>query len=103
MAKADVSMFEQIKAELDPAFSYMVFEKTTEAREQSAFREVFAVLERMGHGVLEYKLHSDDARGRLLLVVKFGPGRTDSIMQEFLNEGLPKDITFYAYGSHGAG
>jgi hypothetical protein len=95
--------FEKIKQGLDPAHSYMIFEKVIEDAAESAFKEVFQALSRMDFGFYERQVLRDEARGRLLLIVKFGPGRIDSIMQEFLNIGLPEDITFYAYGSHSTG
>ncbi len=102
-AKPNSLTFEKIKRGLDPAYSYMVFERLTEASAESAFQEVFKALSRMDFGFYERQVLRDEARGRLLLVVKFGPGRIDNIMQEFLNIGLPEDITFYAYGSHSTG
>jgi hypothetical protein len=101
--KLDSFTFEKIRQGLDPAHSYMVFEKATEDIAESAFKEVFQALSRMDFGFYERQVLRDETRGRLLLIVKFGPGRIDSIMQEFLNIGLPEDITFYAYGSHSAG
>lgn len=94
------SSFEKIKQELDPAFSYMIFEKIAGSSEETEFRAVFSALHSLNLGSHEYKVFRDEARGRLLLVVRFKPGRTDKIMQEFLNIGLPEDITFYAYGSY---
>ena len=95
--------FEKIKQGLDPAHSYMIFEKVTGDAAESAFNAVFQALSRMDFGFYERQVLRDEARGRLLLIVKFGPGRIDNIMQEFLNIGLPEDITFYAYGSHSTG
>lgn len=92
--------FEKIKRGLDPAHSYMVFERRTEANAESAFQEVFEALTNMDFGFYERQVLRDKARGRLLLIIKFAPGRTDRIMQAFLDVGLPEDITFYAYGSH---
>jgi hypothetical protein len=43
-------------------------------------------------------MHRDEVRGLLLLVVKLEPEQEDETMQEFLEIGLPKDITFYYYG-----
>jgi hypothetical protein len=100
--KPDSLTFEKIKQGLDPAYSYMVFERLSEAKAESPFQEVFEALSRMDFGFYERQVLRDDSRGRLLLVVKFGPGRIENIMQEFLNIGLPEDITFYAYGSHPA-
>jgi len=81
----------------------MIFERLTGESAESAFKQVFEALSRMDFGFYERQVLCDEARGRLLLIVKFGPGRIDNIMQEFLNIGLPEDITFYAYGSHSTG
>jgi hypothetical protein len=98
-AEPDSFSFEKIKRGLDPAYSYIVFERCTEASAESAFREVFEALMHMDFGFYERQVLHDKALGGLLLVIKFGPGRSDKIMQAFMNTGLPKDIIFYAYGS----
>lgn len=102
-AKLDSFNFEKIKRGLDPAFSYMVFERHTEAQTESAFREVFESLTHMDSGFYEQQVLRDEARDCMVLIIKFGPGRSDKIMQAFLNVGLPEDITFYAYGSQRSG
>jgi hypothetical protein len=101
--KPDSITLEKIKRGLDPACSYMIFERSTQSRAEDAFREVVEALSRIDFGFYERQVLRDEDGGRLLLVVKFGPGRIDDTMQEFLNIGLPKDITFYAYGSHSVG
>jgi hypothetical protein len=99
-AKPDSFTIEKIKQGLDPAHRYMIFERAAEAGAEAAFKEVFEALVRMDLGFYERQVLRDEARGRMLLVIKFAPGRIDNIMQEFVNIGLPEDITFYAYGSH---
>lgn len=94
------SSLEKIKRRLDPAYSYMIFEKSAGSSEKTHFKQVVDILIRLDASVHERELFQDEARGTLLLVVKFDPGPTDKIMQEFLSVGLPEDITFYAYGSH---
>jgi hypothetical protein len=99
-AKPKSISLERVKQGLDPAYSYMIFERLTQESADKAFREVFEALSRMDFGFYERQVLRDDAGGRLLLVIKLGPGRIDNTMQEFLNMGLPKDISFYAYGSY---
>lgn len=101
--KPDSVSLEKIKRGLDPDYSYMIFERRTQVNAANAFREVFEALSRIDFGFYERQVLRDNAEERLLLVVKFGPGRIDNTMQELLNIGLPDDITFYAYGSHNAG
>ena len=91
------SCSEAVKRKLDPAFSYMIFEK---AGGESEFQQVVDILLKLDLIIHEMKFFLDEAKGKLLLVVKFDPGPTDKIMQEFLSVGLPEDLTFYAYGSH---
>lgn len=93
-------MLEQIRAGLNPDHRYVIFEKASRVNHQSAFAEVLEVLAQLEHGGEDRQLFQDKASGRIYLVVKFGPGRPDNIMQEVLRIGLPDDITCYAYGSH---
>ena len=102
-AKSEALSFENLKRGLDPAYSYMVFERHTEAEAESAFQEVFEALTHMDFGFYEQQVLRDQTRRCLLLIIKFGPGRSDKIMQAFLDLGLPEDITFYAYGSQSGG
>jgi hypothetical protein len=92
------SSFTEIKRSLDPLSSYLVFEKTIGSGKEEAFPEVTQVLEHLKKRVSELKLHRDETRGLVLLVAKLEPEGVDEIMQEFLEIGLPKDITFYYYG-----
>lgn len=101
LSKGHVSTsFEEIKQELDFAYSYMIFEKTAEANKEMELGEVIEVLPRLNVRIRGRKIYHDRARERVLLVVKIDPDRTDRIMQELMSLGLPEDITFYAYGSH---
>lgn len=94
------STFEKIREGLDPAYSYVVFEKTAGSREDAELREVVRTLKRLKLSVRRTRIFHDDATGKLLLMVRFDPGRADEIMQEIVSIGLPEDVTFYAYGSH---
>jgi hypothetical protein len=91
--------FEKIKRQLDPAYSYMIFEKAGESGEKAEFQRIFDILMRLDLSIRESKCFRDEAKGILLLMVRFDPGQTNRIVQEFLNIGLPEGITFYAYRS----
>jgi hypothetical protein len=91
--------FEEIKRHLDPAYGYMIFEKPSESGEKPEFQQIFDILLRLDLSIHEWKCFRDEARGISLLVVRFDPGRTNRIVHEFLNLGLPEGITFYAYDS----
>ena len=92
------STFEQIRQDLDPGFSYIIFERPGPA-DKAVLREVFEALNRLDMAIHELKTFHDGARGKMLLVAKFDAGRSDKIMEEILSAGLPKDVIFYAYGS----
>lgn len=96
------STFEAITQRLDPAYSYIIFEKKTGANDESEFRQVADILRKLDLCVHSMEYLPDDAGEKLLLVVRFDPGRADEILQEFMKEGLPKDLILYAYGSHEA-
>ncbi len=97
--KLNSPVFEKIKRTLDPAYSYVIFEKSSGSSDENEFQEVFDVISRLKLGIFEWTIHHDKTKGVAILVVKVDPGRTDKILEEFLNMGMPKDITFYSFGS----
>ena len=96
--EAGSTTFERIKQDLDPAFSYIIFERPAPAGNASP-GEVLEVLNRLGRTIHELKTYHDEAGGKMLLVAKFDAGRTDEIIEEIFNEGLPNDVILYGYGS----
>ncbi|MGW8207981.1 MAG: hypothetical protein ACWGO2_03140 [Syntrophobacteria bacterium] len=62
------------------------------------FQEITEALSRLKERVLEREVYRDETTGLILLVVKVEPEQEDKTMQELLEIGLPKDITFYYYG-----
>jgi hypothetical protein len=91
--------FEEIKQQLDRAYGYVIFEKSIQSGEKAEFQQVIAVLKQFDLNTDEFKFFWDENRGILMLLVRFDPGQTNRIVQEFLSIGLPDGITFYAYGS----
>jgi len=97
--KPPSSSFERIREGLDPACSYVIFEKSAGSGKDPEFSEVVRILEKLGLSVHQTRAFRDEAREKLLLVVKFDLGRVDEIVQEIVSVGLPDEVTFYAYGS----
>jgi len=97
--KLNSPVFEKIKRTLDPAYSYVIFEKSDGSVDKDEFQEVFDVISRLKLGNFEWKIHYDKTKGVAILVLKIDPGRTDKILEEFINMGIPKDFTFYSFGS----
>ncbi len=62
------------------------------------FQEITEALSLLKERVLEREVYRDETTGLILLVVKVEPEQEDKTMQELLEIGLPKDITFYYYG-----
>ena len=89
---------EKIKQGLDPAFSYVIFEKDGRS-EKNTWIELYAALGGLNLPVLELKTFEDQSRGKMLLVARFEAGRTDALMEEMIGARLPKDVVFYVYGS----
>ena len=94
--------FEKIKQRLDPAFSYVIFEKDG-AADKNPWIELYASLGGLNLPVLELKTFEDPGRGKVLLVARLEAGRTYAIMEEMIGARLPKDIVFYVYGSFRTG
>jgi hypothetical protein len=88
--------FEEIKRQLDPAYSYMIFEKFSESGDQAEFQQIFDNLRQLDLTIHEWGCFRDEAEKILRLMVRFDPGQTSQIMQDVLNLGLPDGITFYA-------
>ena len=94
------SSLAEIKQTLDPAYSYIVFEKAAGTGKRVEFKEIIQVLSLFKRGILEQEIHRDEGRERLLLVVKIAPEEMNKIKEELLKIRLAEDITFYIYGSH---
>jgi len=97
--KLNSPVLEKIKQTLDPAYSYVIFERSSGSTDEDEFQGVFDIISRLKLGNFEWKIHYDKTKGVAILVVKIDPGRTDKILEEFINMGIPKDFTFYSFGS----
>jgi hypothetical protein len=92
-------VFEKIKRSLDPAYSYLIFEKAFLSGENDVFKSIINGIKQLNLEIFDSKIHHDKNLGLSLLVVKTDPGRADNIMQDILNIGIPDDMNFFSYGS----
>jgi hypothetical protein len=92
-------VFEKIKRSLDPAYSYLIFEKAFLSGDNDVFRSIIDGIRQLDLGIFDSKIHHDKTLGLSLLVVKIDPRRADNIMQDILNIGIPNDMNFFSYGS----
>ena len=97
--KPNSLVFEKIKRSLDPAFSYLIFEKIFSPGDNDVFQDIIDGIMSLNLRILDSKIHHDKNLELSLLVVRIDPNRADNIMQDVLNIGIPNDMTFYSYGS----
>lgn len=92
-------IFEKIKRSLDPAYSYLIFEKDFLSGDNDVFQDIINGIMHLNLEIFDSKVHHDKKLGLSLLVVRIDPGRADTIMQDVLNIPIPDDMTFFSYGS----
>ena len=88
----------EIKENLDPSFSYLVFEKTDSKGKENDFEEIVALLSPFKKMIRKLDIYQDKSGSRCLLAVQLRPRQKNKVVQEFMNMKLPKDIVFYIYG-----
>ena len=98
-AKPHSPVFEKIRRSLDPAYSYLIFEKAFSSVDKDVFHNIIHGIAQLNLGIFDTKIHHDKLIGLSLLVVKVDPNRADHIMQDLLNAEIPDDMTFFSYGS----
>ena len=91
--------FAEIKRKLDPAFSYMVFEKEEGSGEGGDFYEVIQTLSALKNRDLGRQICRDVSRGKMLLVIKMEPEEAEVVMQEIIETGFSRQINYYLYRS----
>ncbi len=92
-------VFEKIKRSLDPAYSYLIFEKSLSIGGNDVFQDIIEAIRHLNLEIFDAKIRHDKNLGLSLLVVRIDPNRADHIMQDVLNIGISDDMTFFSYGS----
>jgi hypothetical protein len=87
-----------VKRKLDPAFSYVIFERDGPC-ESNAWIGLYAALGGLNLPILQVQSFEDPEAGKMYLVATFEPGRADVIMEEIIQSRLPRDLVSYVYGS----
>ena len=88
----------EIKENLDPSFSYLVFEKADSKGKEYDFEEIVAILSPFKKMIRKHDIYQDRSGSRCLLAVQLRPRQRNKIVPEIMNMKLPKDIIFYIYG-----
>lgn len=101
MRQGDHSMsanWAEIKENLDPSFSYLVFEKADSKGKEFDFEEIVAFLSPFKKMIRKHDIYQDRSGSRCLLAVQLRPRQKNKIVPEIMNMKLPKDIILYIYG-----
>jgi hypothetical protein len=88
----------EIKENLDPSFSYLVFEKAASKGKEYDFEEIVASLSPFNKMIRKYDIYQDKSGSRCLLAVQLRLRHKNKIVPEIMNMKLPKDMIFYIYG-----
>lgn len=93
------SDFGEIKENLDPESSYLIFEKPAESRNPTQFEEILASFTHFKRGAETQGIYYDHIHKRLMLIVKVFPKQKERIVNMIIKQKLPDNIDFYIYGS----
>lgn len=89
--------FQELKAQLDPCCTYVVFEKHAAIPALLEFAEVNELLRTHEDAVVTREVHHDGAACRLFLIVKLDPLGAQRVQDALLQARLPKDIVMYLF------
>ena len=89
--------FDEIRQNFDPAYSYLLFEKTSDPEDSAGFDKINTFLSRYRKGIHKQSLFYDKGGKKLVLVVKLAPKQKENVIKGLLSLSLSKDITFYTY------
>jgi hypothetical protein len=87
--------FVEIKRNLDPSFSYVVFEREAGAGEDHGCSEIIGLFSRLKKRVIKSELYLDQGARRFMLVVTIEPKDAETIMEDLFETGLPRDVLYY--------
>ena len=95
--KSSPKSFAEIKRDLDPSYSYLIFRKQMVPDRRSDFSEIIKILASLQIKDAEWQVYSDKFETRSILVVKMIPHPDELTMQETLACRLSKDVGFSFY------
>lgn len=90
----------KIRKHFDPCFRYMVLTRKWSGKADSAFSDVYPLIDKEASAVVGRSIHRDPASGALALVLKLLPHEPSAIVSALVGGRLPEDISFYVYESH---
>jgi hypothetical protein len=87
--------FAEIKRNLDPSFSYVVFEREAEGGKDQACSEIIGLFSRLKKRVVNSELYLEQGARRLMLIVTIDPKDAETIMEDLFETGLPRGVLYY--------
>jgi hypothetical protein len=89
--------FDEIRRNFDAAYSYLLFEKTSDPEDRAGFDKIGTFLSRHRKGFHKQHLFYDKGEKKLMLVVELAPKQKENLIKGLSSLSLSKDITFYTY------
>ena len=89
--------FDEIRQNFDAAYSYLLFEKTSDPEDSAGFDKISTFFLRHRKGISKQSLFYDKGEKKLILVVELAPKQKENVIKGLLSLSLSKEITFYAY------
>ena len=89
----------QIKKNLDPAFTYLFFEKKNNGGSEDFPPEITKALAELDKIKFKAQTYRDAARSTVCLVLKAAPAAGEILKASFLTINFPKNILFYVFDS----
>lgn len=95
--KSSPRSFAEIKKNLDPSYSYLIFKKQGVPDRRSDFSEIIKILASLQIKDAEWHIYSDKSERKSILVVKLIAHPDELTMQETLACRLSQDVKFSFY------
>jgi hypothetical protein len=89
--------FLQIKQDLDPGSSYIVFEQDIDSRQDHIFNPSQAVYGFLKNQGMSWQQVEDFDLSMAYLIVRVLPGHEEKVLGRLLGCGLPENIVFYIF------
>jgi len=94
--KGDMSILEDLHENLNPDYSYILFESYKMPEEEVDFSEVSTFISKLNFLVAEEKIFRDHSRGTSIMMLRLRPD-SEIDMQEMLDLKSPDHFSYYIF------
>jgi hypothetical protein len=91
------SSIAEIKRGMDPAFSYIIFEKIAGPGRDGGFSDIERIISGFPDLKRQWRLYQDQSAGKILLVVRMGQKTVEPVLEKLLACELCRDVSFSVY------